>query len=73
MRTRDRVLRFIRGYISAWGFPPSMDEIGEAVGLKSRASVSYQLEMLQREAKILRIPGRSRAIKVVEEDGDGAG
>ncbi len=42
-----RVLQVIRESVQRRGYPPSMREIGEAVGLTSTSSVSYQLSTLQ--------------------------
>ena len=45
-----KVLQVIRESVQKRGYPPSMREIGEAVGLTSTSSVSYQLSTLQRRA-----------------------
>src|SRR5262249_40591793 len=42
-----KVLQVIRDSVQRRGYPPSMREIGEAVGLTSTSSVSYQLSTLQ--------------------------
>src|SRR5215469_6000028 len=42
-----KVLQVIRESVQRRGYPPSMREIGEAVGLTSTSSVSYQLSTLQ--------------------------
>src|SRR5215813_2694594 len=44
-----KVLQVIRDSVQKRGYPPSMREIGEAVGLTSTFSVSYQLSTLQRK------------------------
>ncbi|MEU1539102.1 transcriptional repressor LexA [Actinacidiphila glaucinigra] len=46
------------------GFPPSMREIGEAVGLASTSSVAHQLAVLQRKGVIEQDPHRPRAYRV---------
>jgi repressor LexA len=46
------------------GYPPSMREIGEAVGLTSTSSVSYQLSTLQRKGYLHRDVGRPRTVEV---------
>ncbi|SOC52415.1 transcriptional repressor LexA [Ornithinimicrobium cerasi] len=67
-----RVLDVIRDSVDARGYPPSLREIGEAVGLTSPSSVAHQLKMLERKGFLRRDPNRPRAIEVVTP-GDGAG
>lgn len=50
------ILEFVDRFISENGYAPSVREIGEAVGLRSTASVSYQLRQLQAQG-LLRSPG----------------
>jgi repressor LexA len=59
-----KILRTIRESVQKRGYPPSMLEIGEAVGLTSTGSVSYQLRMLQRKGYLHRDVGRARTIAV---------
>ena len=59
-----KILRAIRESVQKRGYPPSMLEIGEAVGLTSTGSVSYQLRMLQRKGYLHRDVGRARTIEV---------
>lgn len=66
LRPRQRkVLEFIRDSMAERGYPPSMREIGEAVGLVSTSSVSHQLQNLERMGYIRRDPSRPRAMQVV--------
>src|SRR5258705_6067739 len=58
------VLEVIRDSVQRRGYPPSMREIGEAVGLTSTSSVSHQLRTLQRKGFLLRDPHRPRAVVV---------
>ncbi|HSP59731.1 MAG TPA: transcriptional repressor LexA [Ornithinimicrobium sp.] len=60
-----RVLDVIRDSVDARGYPPSLREIGEAVGLTSPSSVAHQLKMLERKGFLRRDPHRPRAIEVV--------
>lgn len=59
-----RVLEVIRDSVQRRGYPPSMREIGEAVGLTSTSSVSHQLATLQRKGYLRRDPHRPRAVEV---------
>ena len=60
-----KILRVIRDSVQARGYPPSMREIGDAVGLTSIASVSYQLATLQRKGYLHRDGRRPRTMEVV--------
>lgn len=63
-----RILETIRSSVADRGYPPSMREIGESVGLTSPSSVKHQLEMLERKGYLRRDPNRPRAIEVVQPD-----
>jgi len=63
-----RVLEIIRHSVDRRGYPPSLREIGEAVGLASPSSVAHQLSMLERKGYLRRDPNRPRAIEVVSPD-----
>jgi repressor LexA len=58
------VLETIRDAVERRGYPPSMREIGEAVGLTSPSSVAHQLTTLERKGYLRRDPNRPRAIEV---------
>jgi repressor LexA len=59
-----RVLDVIRDSVDSRGYPPSMREIGERVGLTSSSSVSHQLRVLEQKGLLRRDPNRPRAIEV---------
>jgi repressor LexA len=59
-----KVLEVIRSAVERKGYPPSMREIGEAVGLTSSSSVSHQLATLEKKGFLRRDPNRPRAIEV---------
>ncbi|MEI6453262.1 MAG: transcriptional repressor LexA [Actinomycetes bacterium] len=61
---RRQILEFIADSLRAQGYPPSVREIGEAVGLASSASVHSHLALLQREGYLLKDPTKPRAIQV---------
>lgn len=62
------VLETIRASVEQRGYPPSMREIGEAVGLTSPSSVKHQLTVLERKGYLRRDPNRPRAIEVRHPD-----
>src|SRR5689334_24094998 len=59
-----RVLEVIRNSVDRRGYPPSLREIGEAVGLTSTSSVAHQLTTLERKGFLRRDPNRPRAVDV---------
>jgi repressor LexA len=59
-----KVLEVIRDAVERRGYPPSMREIGDAVGLTSTSSVSHQLITLERKGYLRRDPNRPRALEV---------
>jgi repressor LexA len=63
--TQERILRYIREAITDRGEAPTVQEIGERVGMRSRASVHYQLGELESKNAIVREPGRRRGIRLV--------
>jgi repressor LexA len=70
------VLEVIRDSVERRGYPPSVREIGEAVGLTSTSSVAYQLKVLNDKGFLRRDPNRPRAVVVappapVDETGSG--
>src|SRR5215217_6969758 len=61
---QQRVLAHIKDSIEKRGYPPSMREIGEAVGLTSSSSVAHQLKVLEEKGFVRRDPNRPRALEV---------
>lgn len=59
-----RVLEVIRDWVERFGYPPSVREIGDAVGLTSTSSVHHQLRALERKGYLRRDPNRTRAVDV---------
>ena len=58
------ILNVIRTSVSSRGYPPSIREIGDAVGLTSTSSVAHQLRTLERKGYLRRDPNRPRAVDV---------
>jgi repressor LexA len=59
-----KVLEVIRDWVERFGYPPSVREIGDAVGLTSTSSVHHQLRTLERKGYLRRDPHRTRAVDV---------
>lgn len=63
---QDRIIRFIKETVAERGYPPTVREIGEAVGLTSSSSVHSQLANLERLGLIKRDPTKPRAIGLAD-------
>ena len=59
------ILEVIQRSIARHGYPPSMREIGDAVGLKSLSSVTHQLNQLELSGYLRRDAGKTRAMEVL--------
>jgi repressor LexA len=57
-----RILGYIRETVDRRGYPPTVREIGEAVGLVSPSSVAYQLGVLEKKGYLRKDPNRPRAV-----------
>ena len=64
-----RILEYIRQVMRVRSYPPSVREIGEAVGLSSSSTVHNHLNQLERRGLIRRDPSKSRTVQLVEEAG----
>lgn len=63
---QQQVLDFIRVTVADRGYPPSVREIGEAIGLSSPSTVHSHLSALVKAGAIRRDPTKPRAIEVLE-------
>ncbi len=61
----QQILFFIYNYWSKRGYPPTVREIGKAVGLQSSCSVHYRLKKLEEKGFIKRNPSKPRAIEIL--------
>jgi repressor LexA len=59
-----RILEVIRDLVERNGYPPSIREVGRAVGLTSTSSVAHQLAVLERKGFLRRDPNRPRAMEI---------
>jgi repressor LexA len=62
---QKRILECIQRSIQGNGYPPSMREIGDVVGLASLSSVTHQLSQLEKQGYLRRDPKRPRAMEVL--------
>lgn len=65
-RRQAEILAYIRESIASRGFPPTLREIGERVGIRSTNGVHEHLVALEKAGAIVREPLASRAIRVIE-------
>lgn len=70
-----RILMVIRDFTAEYGYPPTIRQIGEAVGISSTSVVSYNLGVLQRRGYLTRDRDVSRGLRLVEDQDaeDGVG
>lgn len=64
---QNQILTYIKNTLRAKGYPPSVREIGEAVGLSSSSTVHSHLSKLEELGYIRRDPTKPRAIDVLDE------
>ena len=65
---QQRIYDYIVSCIREQGYPPSVREIGEAVGLKSPSTVHFHLKHLEEASVIEKGAGKGRAIKLTEPE-----
>ena len=69
LSSRQReILDFIKNRVKQKGYPPSVREIGEGVGLASSSTVHGHLERLEKKGFIRRDPTKPRAIEIISEE-----
>jgi repressor LexA len=61
-----RILEFIETYLAEHDYPPTIREIGKAVGISSTSVVKYNLERLQDKGKIKRSGEVSRGLRLID-------
>lgn len=70
LSSRQReILEFIRKEVASKGYPPSVREIGQAVGLSSSSTVHGHLNKLEERGYIRRDPTKPRAIELLNKSG----
>lgn len=67
---QQAIMDFIKHEVATKGYPPSVREICDAVGLASSSTVHGHLSRLEKKGLIRRDPTKPRAIEVLDHDGD---
>jgi repressor LexA len=67
-KRQQDIMDFIKREVKSKGYPPSVREIGEAVGLASSSTVHGHLARLESKGLIRRDPTKPRAIEILEVD-----
>jgi len=67
-KRQQDILNFIKDEVRTKGYPPSVREIGEAVGLASSSTVHGHLDRLEQKGLIRRDPTKPRAIEILDTD-----
>lgn len=65
-KRQQQILNFIKSEVRKKGYPPSVREIGEAVGLASSSTVHGHLARLEKNGFIRRDPTKPRAIEIID-------
>jgi len=65
---QQMILDFLKSEIRQNGYPPTVREICDAVGLSSTSTVHAHLETLERKGYIRRSPAKNRSTEILEED-----
>lgn len=69
-KRQRNILSFISRFLEQRGYPPTIREIGEAVGIASTSVVNYNLNKLVDHGYIERVPEVSRGLRLVSPDGE---
>ena len=69
-KKQEQILDYIKQYIQATGYAPTLKEIAEAIGVSSLATVHEHLESLENKGLIKRKGGKSRSIDITNSDID---
>jgi repressor LexA len=64
-KRQQEIFNYIKGYASKYGYPPTVREIGKAVGLASSSTVHAHLANLEKYGMLRRNPTKPRAIELL--------
>lgn len=67
-KRQQAILDFIKAEVKKKGYPPSVREIGKAVGLASSSTVHSHLSQLEKKGYIKRDPTKPRAIEILDKE-----
>lgn len=67
-RRQQEILTFIQRYTDAHGYPPSVREIGQALGLTSSSTVHSHLSALEKKGYVRRDPSKPRALEILKDE-----
>ncbi len=67
-RRQQEILTFVYRYTESHGYPPSVREIGQAMGLTSSSTVHSHLEALARKGFLRRDPSKPRALEILRDE-----
>ncbi|HUV73655.1 MAG TPA: transcriptional repressor LexA [Anaerolineae bacterium] len=67
---QEAILGFINEFLQENGYPPTIRDIGKAVGISSTSVVNYNLNILERAGHIARDPEVSRGLRLVGQSMD---
>jgi len=70
--SQHKTLTFIRQFSARHGYAPSLSEIAEGIGIRSKGVAHRYVQALAQMGHLVLHPGRQRGIELVEEAGDGA-
>src|SRR5216117_1369112 len=63
---QQEIFNFVKGYASKYGYPPTVREIGKAVGLASSSTVHAHLANLEKIGLLRRDPSKPRALELLD-------
>ncbi|WP_449010754.1 transcriptional repressor LexA [Paenibacillus taichungensis] len=66
--TQEKIMNYIKSEIDQKGYPPTIREIGDAVGLSSSSTVHGHLDRMEKKGLIRRDPTKPRAIDILNHD-----
>ncbi|MGH2359999.1 MAG: transcriptional repressor LexA [bacterium] len=69
-KRQKEILIFVQRYSDAHGYPPSVREIGQALGLTSSSTVHSHLSALEKKGFLRRDPSKPRALEILRDERD---
>ncbi len=67
-KRQQEILTFVHRYTEAHGYPPSVREIGQALGLTSSSTVHSHLSALEKKGYVRRDPSKPRALEILRDE-----